>query len=75
MKNILIIKEEYCQIWSGGPSSNLGRRAASLSFFVVFLSPSRRMLECTLQLGHDRILSHPFKFIIHLSLYHSTLYI
>jgi len=29
---------------------------------------------CTLKLGHDRFLPHPFQFIIHLSSFHLTLY-
>jgi hypothetical protein len=42
-----------------------------LRFLVVFLSPSRRMPDSTLKLGHDGFLPNPFQFIIiHLSSYH-----
>jgi hypothetical protein len=41
-------------------------RLSLLRVFVVFLSPSTQMPWYYLNLGHDRFLTHPFKFISHL---------
>jgi hypothetical protein len=63
---VLRIREVQC--------SNLrtGDQLCSLRFFVVLLSPSRRVPAQYLSLGHDRFLQNPFQFIIvHLSPYHS----
>jgi hypothetical protein len=51
------------------PGSNLGlgNRLCLSRFFVVFLSPSRRILEWRLKLGHHRFLPNPFPFIAILS--------
>jgi hypothetical protein len=49
----------------------LARRQPDRCFFVVFLSPTRRIPDSTLKLGHDRFLPNPFQFIIHLSPFHS----
>jgi hypothetical protein len=55
-----------------GPGSNLcpGDLLRLLSFFVVFLSPSRLVSAEYLKLGHDRFLPNPLPFIICLSPYH-----
>jgi hypothetical protein len=42
--------------------------------FVIFLSPPSECRDSTLKLGHDCFLPNTFKFIVHLSLSHSTLY-
>jgi hypothetical protein len=39
--------------------SKLGRDAIITEVFVVFLSPSRKILESALKLGHDHFLQHP----------------
>jgi hypothetical protein len=52
-----------------------GDRLSRLKFFVVFLSPSSQIPGDDFKLGHDRILPHPFQFIIYLSFSRSTLYI
>jgi hypothetical protein len=44
--------------------SRPGDQLSWLRDFDVFLSPSRRMPEKHLKLGHDRFLSYPFEFII-----------
>jgi hypothetical protein len=49
------------------------RRPAILSFFIVFLSPFKQMLWYYFKLGRDRLLPHPFQFIIHVSPLRSTL--
>jgi hypothetical protein len=48
------------------------KRLSWLRSIVVFLSPTSRMPG--LYLGHDRFLTHPFQFIIHLWPYHLTVY-
>jgi hypothetical protein len=41
---------------------------------IFFLSSSRQMPVRLLKFGHDRFLTHPFPFIIHIPTFHSTLY-
>jgi hypothetical protein len=56
------------------PGSNLGTETGNPEDgFGVFLSRSRQ-IQGYLKLGHDRFLVHPIEFIIHLSTFHSTLY-
>jgi hypothetical protein len=46
--------------WDPGLKSRLGDRTSSMRYFVVFLSPFRKMLICTLKSGHDRVLPSIF---------------
>lgn len=58
------------------PVSNPGLVPTILTgFLMVFLSPSRKMLGQYLKFGHENFFSHPLKFIILLSSFHSTMYI
>jgi hypothetical protein len=45
------------------PGSILGPKTGYPEFFVVFLSPSKRMLELCFKLGHNRLLPNTFHFI------------
>jgi hypothetical protein len=67
LTSLLRIREVQFQISARTP-------AIVTEVSVVFLSQSRQMPGQYLKLQHDRFLPLPFKFIIHLSLLHSTLY-
>jgi hypothetical protein len=47
-----------------GSNLDAGDRPFSLRFFVVFVSPSRKMREQCFKLGHDRFLPHPYNSFI-----------
>lgn len=49
------------------------RRAFWLRIFVIFLSPSWKIMERNLKLGHDRFLPYTLKFVISWSFHQSTL--
>jgi hypothetical protein len=51
-----------------------GNRVSWLSFHDFPLSLQANGRYRTLKLSHDRFLLNPFQFIVHLSLFHSTLY-
>jgi hypothetical protein len=51
----------------------LGPETYSSEGFRGFFSPSSQILGKYCTLGHDRFLLHRFKFVIHLSSFHSTL--
>jgi hypothetical protein len=56
------------------PGSNIVPKTGYPGVFVVLLSLSRQIPEYYLKLGHDRFVTQPFRFIVHLSPFHSTIY-
>jgi hypothetical protein len=58
------------------PGTNPGDRLFGLTLLVDFLSPCKQNagMATYLKLGHDRYIPRPFRFVIHMSFFHSTLY-
>jgi hypothetical protein len=46
------------------PGSNLDLERAIQKFFVVFVSPSRKIMRQYLKLGHDRFIQHTLQLFI-----------
>jgi hypothetical protein len=63
--------------WSEGPvlKSRHGDQLYCLRFSWFFSDPPDECRDSILKLVHDRVLSDPYQFVIHLSPYHSTQYI
>jgi hypothetical protein len=62
--------------YSGGLElkSRPGYRLSWLTFFVVFSVHVGELRDSSLKLVHDSFLPNSFQFIVHLSLFHSTVY-
>lgn len=55
--------------------SRPGDKLSWLRYFVVFLSPSRKIIRCILNFSHSNFFPNNFQLTIHLSSHYSMLYI